>query len=62
MPRPKRAGEKNAIYHALNRGNGRSVIFHEDADYEAFENILAEALVRYPCRMLSYQLIENQSV
>ena len=57
MPRPKRADEKNAIYHALNRGNGRSVIFHEDADYEAFESILAEALVRYPCRILSYQLM-----
>ena len=62
MPRPKRADEKNAIYHALNRGNRRSVIFDKDADYEAFENILAEGLVRYPCRILSYQLIENQSV
>ena len=40
MPRPKRADEKNAIYHALNRGNGPSVIFQKDGDYEAFENIL----------------------
>ena len=59
MPRPKRADEKNAIYHALNRGNGRSVIFHKEGDYEAFENILAEGLVRYPCRILSYQLMPN---
>jgi len=59
MPRPKRADEKNAIYHALNRGNGRSVIFHKEGDYEAFENVLAEGLVRYPCRILSSQLMPN---
>ena len=59
MPRPKRADEKNAIYHALNRGNGRAVIFHKEGDYEAFENILAEGLVRYPRRILSYQLMPN---
>ena len=59
MPRPKRADEKNAIYHALNRGNGRSAIFHKEGDYEAFENILAEGIVRYPCRILSYQLLPN---
>jgi len=29
MSRPKRADEKNAIYHAVNRGNGRSFIFHK---------------------------------
>jgi len=57
MPRPKRADEKNAIYHALNRGNGGSVIFHKEGDYEAFGNILIEGLVRYPCRILSCQLM-----
>ncbi|TWU15039.1 hypothetical protein Pla52o_55760 [Novipirellula galeiformis] len=35
MPRPKRADEKDAIYHALNRGNGRWTIFHKDADDKA---------------------------
>ncbi|MCD0463180.1 transposase [Roseiconus lacunae] len=59
MPRPKRADEKNAIYHAFNRGNARSTIFHKDADYEAFENILSEGLERYPCRILAYQLMPN---
>jgi putative transposase len=43
----------------LNRGNGRSFIFDKEGDYEAFENILAEGLVRYPCRILSYQLMPN---
>jgi len=31
----------------------------KDADYEAFESILAEGLVRYPCRILSYQVMPN---
>ena len=59
MPRPKRADEKNALYHALKRGNGRSTIFHKPEDYDAFENILAEGLRRYPCRILAYQLMPN---
>ncbi len=29
------------------------------ADYHAFERILAEGLERYPCRILSYQLMSN---
>jgi len=59
MPRPKRADEANGIYHALNRGNARNDIFKKDADYHAFERILAEGLGRYPCRILSYQLMSN---
>ncbi|WP_372726084.1 transposase [Novipirellula sp.] len=57
MPRPKRADEANGLYHALNRGNARSEIFCKEDDYEAFERILAEGLERYPCRILSYQLM-----
>ena len=59
MPRPKRADEANGIYHALNRGNARNAIFKKDADYDAFERILAEGLTLYPCRILSYQLMPN---
>ena len=40
MGRPRRADEANGIYHALNRGNARSAIFHKEEDYEAFEQIL----------------------
>ena len=50
MPRPKRADEANGIYHALNRGNARSAIFNKDADYNAFERILAEGLERNAAR------------
>jgi len=44
MPRPPRADEAGGLYHALNRGNLRATIFHKDADFEAFEQVLYEAL------------------
>ena len=59
MPRPKRTDEAGGIYHALNRGNSRNDIFRKMADFVAFEGILAEGLSRYPCRILSYQLMPN---
>ena len=55
MGRPKRAVEVGGIYHALNRGNARASIFHKPEDYEALEQILAEGLTRYACRILAYQ-------
>ena len=43
----------------MNRGNARSEIFRKTEDYAAFEGILAEGLQRYPCTVLSYQLMPN---
>ena len=48
MPRAPRADEAGAIYHALNRGNARQRVFFKDADFEAFERIIAEALEKFP--------------
>ena len=59
MPRPTRADEAGAIYHALNRGNARSTIFHKPEDYDAFERILAEGLERHPADLIAYQLMPN---
>ncbi len=59
MPRPPRADEAGGIYHALNRGNARQTIFHDDADFEAFERIVAEALKRYPVELFAYQWLPN---
>ena len=59
MPRPKRADEAHAIYHALNRGNARANLFDKPDDYAAFERILAQGLQRYPCQILAYQLMPN---
>jgi putative transposase len=59
MPRPLRADEAGGIYHALNRGNARSGIFRKDADYEAFERILAEGLERCDIALFAFQLMPN---
>jgi len=59
MPRPPRADEAGGLYHALNRGNLRATIFHNDGDYLAFEKILAEGLDRYRVELYSYQLMPN---
>jgi len=39
----------------LKRGNARATIFHKPEDYEAVEQILAEGLARYACRILAHQ-------
>ena len=60
MGRPRRVDRGGYAYHALNRGNGRAVIFHKDGDYEAFERILAESLAHVPgMRLLAYCLMPN---
>ena len=59
MPRPLRADESGGLYHTLNRGNARAAIFRKDADYEAFERILADGLARYDVQLYCYQLMPN---
>src|SRR6056297_4329604 len=59
MPRPPRADEAGALYHALNRGNLRADIFHKDADFAAFERILHKALQIHQVELYSYQLMSN---
>jgi putative transposase len=59
MPRPLRVDEAGGLYHALNRGNGRAQIFRKQADYDAFERILAEGLQRFDVQLYSYQLMPN---
>lgn len=59
MPRPPRADEAGAVYHALNRGNARQPIFFKDADYQAFERLIAEGLEKFPVDLLAYQWMPN---
>jgi putative transposase len=59
MPRTARSVEAGLIYHVLNRGNGRMRLFHKDADFAAFERVLAEGLTRYPVDLLTYCLMDN---
>jgi putative transposase len=59
MGRALRAVTGGMVFHVLNRGNARARIFHKDADYEAFERILADAKERYDMRVLAYCLMPN---
>jgi putative transposase len=47
------------IYHVLNRGNRRMMIFRKDGDFEAFLTILAEGLKRFDVELLAWCLMGN---
>ena len=59
MGRPQRAAAGGYVYHVLNRANARMKIFDDDSDYEAFEQVLAEAVERTQTRLLAYCLMPN---
>lgn len=59
MPRTARASVGGMCYHVLNRGNGRAKVFHKDADYASFVDLLAEANERLPLQILGYALMPN---
>jgi putative transposase len=59
MGRPLRNAEGGLIYHALNRANARLAIFDGDADYAAFERVLAQAVARHEMRLLADCLMPN---
>ncbi len=47
------------MYHVLNRAVARLPLFEKDADYAAFERVLALALEKHPIRLLAYWLMPN---
>jgi putative transposase len=59
MPRAARNIVGGYVYHVLNRANGRLPLFRKDADFAAFEGIVAEAHERYPLRVLGYVVMGN---
>jgi putative transposase len=59
MPRRARTIVGGYAYHVLNRANGRLRLFKKDADFAAFEQIVAEAHERVPLRILSYVVMGN---
>jgi putative transposase len=59
MPRPLRRAEAGTIFHVLNRGNGRGLLFHKDEDFAAFVRLLAQGVARYPVDVLAYCLMGN---
>ena len=59
MGRSKRIAKAGIIYHVLNRANARMTIFEKDADYEAFEKVLGQAVAKFNTRLLSYCVMPN---
>jgi putative transposase len=51
MPRVARFIIDDAIFHILNRGNGRQEIFHQPEDFEYFLFILAYYKAKYDFRL-----------
>ena len=56
MPRTSRGG---FVHHVLNRGNGRSDVFHKDDDLDAFVNLMREAHEKVPMRPTGSCLMTN---
>ena len=60
MPRQPRAIADGLVYHALNRGNNRTAVFHTTADdNQSFLHALAQTQQRYPFRLYGYCLMTN---
>ncbi|WP_432797545.1 transposase [Poriferisphaera sp. WC338] len=60
MGRAKRVDVGGYAYHVINRGNGRMTIFDDEGDYDAFERVLDEALIKFPqVHLLAYCLMPN---
>jgi putative transposase len=47
------------VYHALNRAVARLPLFQKDADYDAFLQVMHEALERHPTRLLAFCIMPN---
>ena len=59
LPRRPRVATGGYVYHALNRGVGRSTIFETVGDYAAFEQVLEEAREQVEMRLLSFCVMPN---
>jgi len=59
MPRTNRIAPGGWVFHVLNRGNARAVIFEDEPDYRAFEAVVSETAERFRMRLLAYCLMPN---
>src|SRR5437868_10731644 len=59
MPRTGRNAAGGFVYHVLNRAVARLPLFEKDGDYQAFERVLAQALLKFPIRLLGFCLMPN---
>jgi putative transposase len=59
MPRPLRIQFPGAVYHVMNRGNGRQAIFADAADARRFMALLEEIAAPLGWRVQAYCLMTN---
>jgi len=59
MARKPRVAPGGLVYHVLNRAVARLPLFRKEADFEAFDRIVREALERHPTRLLAWCLMRN---
>jgi REP-associated tyrosine transposase len=59
MPRRRRSGCGGIVFHVMNRAARKLTLFEGPSDYDAFEEVLAEAANRAPMRLLSYTIMPN---
>jgi putative transposase len=59
MPRPVRPVARGLVYHVINRGNNRALIFRDDGDYTAFLDAMADLKQRRPFVLYGYCLMPN---
>jgi len=59
MGRPRRMMPGGYVYHVLNRGNERHILFHDDEDFWAFLRLLGQGPRRFGVRICGYDLMRN---
>lgn len=59
MPRARRQLFDGLIYHVLNRGNDKKLIFADAIDYFKFFELIQESVERHPLIILAYCLMPN---
>ena len=59
MPHRTGRGTAGVVFHAMNRGARRLVLFESDGGYRAFLRCVALALERVPLQLLAYCLMPN---
>ena len=59
MPRRPRICPAGICFHVLNRAVARLTLFEKPEDYEAFEQVLSEALQREPLPIFAYCVMPN---
>jgi putative transposase len=59
MPRRPRIGSAGQIFHVINRGVRKSILFDTDADFRSFEKLLVAARERVPLQIQDFCLMWN---